>query len=425
MELLSFPIGQSKSMALSEWYADRELLLTGVTSDFGRALLEKILRSFPNVKVYTVLRSRNGLDKEDRIRNIFLSPRFERVRQELPDAISRVKAFEGNLVYDGLGTMKEDRKLLQNVSVVLHAGGPCQKLFEFCQKLPRLEVAAIVSSVFQQEGRTSEGSREEDVADVPVAFLRLPLIGPAYREPMPGFVDVLTGPTALIVGAGFALGKSQLRAEIIPIDLAVNSLIVSAWERATIKNVQETVVYNAIPVDCTWAELIKKGRRGNRKFTYPTFGLRGMTSIAGLHWILVLLFEWLPSAFCDTILSQLGAKKRLLEEQRRVRNALRSLESISSRSWSAERNRLYLLHQRLSSEEQDAFPVAAEIDVESYVLCATAAARKYCVDDSNIGIVKIFRLLFFLSIAVAFLSMFFFNKYRTSETVTRREIEQF
>lgn len=72
-------------------------------------------------------------------------------------------------------------------------------------------------------------------------------------------------------------------------------------------------MYNAIPIDCTWAELIKKGRRGNQKFTYPTFGLRGMTSTAELHWILVLLFEWLPSAFCDTILGQLGAKKRYNE----------------------------------------------------------------------------------------------------------------
>nr|XP_012140585.1 PREDICTED: fatty acyl-CoA reductase 1-like [Megachile rotundata] len=411
-------------MALREWYADRELLLTGVTSDLGRAVLEKILRSFPSVKVYTVLRSRHGLDKEDRIKNIFMSPRFERIRQEVPDAISRVKAMEGNLVYDDLGVIKENRKLLQNVSAVLHAAGPCQKLLEFCQKLPRLEVIAVVSSVFEQEGEIGE-SNEEHVADGPVALLKIPLIGPAYREPMPGFVDVLKGPTALIVGAGFALGRSELRAEIIPIDLTVNSLILAVWERATSKkNVKGAVVYNAAPIECTWGELIKKGRRGNQKFTYPTFGLRGMTSVAKLHWILVLLFEWLPSAFCDTILGQLGAKKRLLEEQRRVRNALRSLESISSRSWSVERNRLYQVQQRLSPEEQDAFPVVTEIDIESYVLCANAAAKKYCVEESNITLMKILRLLFFFFIAVAFLSMLLFNRYRTSEIIKRRELEQ-
>ena len=74
---LFLAVSQSMSMALRDWYANRELLLTGVTSDVGRALLEKILRSFPDVKVYVVLRSKEGFSKDDRIKNIFLSPRYE------------------------------------------------------------------------------------------------------------------------------------------------------------------------------------------------------------------------------------------------------------------------------------------------------------------------------------------------------------
>lgn len=94
--------------------------------------------------------------------------------------------------------------------------------------------------------------------------------------------------------------------------------------------------------------------------------------------------------------------RRLLQQQERVRNALRSLESISSRPWSAERNRVYRLQQRLTPEDRDAFPLATEIDIESYVLCAAASARKHCVDEGNIGIVKIFRLAFYF-IAAALL----------------------
>lgn len=71
-------------MALREWYADRELLLTGVTSDVGRALLEKILREFPGVKVYAIVRSRYGYTKDDRIKNIFLSARYERPISAMP-----------------------------------------------------------------------------------------------------------------------------------------------------------------------------------------------------------------------------------------------------------------------------------------------------------------------------------------------------
>ncbi|KOC59944.1 Putative fatty acyl-CoA reductase [Habropoda laboriosa] len=391
-------------MALRDWYADRELLLTGVTSDVGRALLEKILRSFPNVKVYVIVRPRHGFNKDNRIKNIFLSPRFERLRHEVPDAISRVKVLQGNVLYDGLGTAKADRERLGKVSVVLHAAGPSDGVLRFCQELPRLQAVVVVSSIFRHasDGEISESAMEKEVVlEGPVALVRVPLVGSAVREPMPGFVDVFKGPTALMVGAGLARGNSEFQAEIIPIDLAVNTLIAVAWERATAKNVEGPVVYNAAPIGCTWSDLIKKGRRSNRKFTYPTFGLRGMTSMAAVHWILVLLFECLPSALCDTILGLLGAKKRLLEEQQRVRNALRSLESISSRPWSAERNRVYLVQQRLTPEDQDAFPVATEIDVESYVLCTAAAAKKYCVDESNISLVKIFRLLFFFLIAAA------------------------
>ncbi|XP_016920910.2 putative fatty acyl-CoA reductase CG5065 isoform X1 [Apis cerana] len=398
-------------MALREWYADRELLLTGATSDVGRALLEKVLRSFPHVKIYAIVRTRHGFTKDDRIKNIFLSPRFERLRQEDPNALSRVKAIEGNLSYNDFGMSERDKELLGNVSVVFHAAGPCNETFRFSKQLSRIQVVAVVTSIFERasDDRVVEAGKEGD--DGPMALVRVPLVGPALREPMPGFVDTLKGSTALIAGAGHVLGNSNLQAEIIPIDLAVNTLITVAWERATSKNVQGPVIYNAIPIGCTWSDLIKKSQRANRKFAYPTFGFRGMTSIVTLHWALVVLFEWLPSTLCDTILGLVGAKKRFLVQYQRVRDALRSVESISSRVWSVERNRVYLVQQRLATEDQDIFPVSTEIDVDSYALCAAAAAKKYCVDEGNISLIKIFRLLFLLLIAALLFCTFFFSGY--------------
>lgn len=68
---------QSSRMSLCEWYANRVVLLTGVTSEVGNVLLEKILRCLPDVRVYVVLRSRNGLSGEERIKKIFASPGYE------------------------------------------------------------------------------------------------------------------------------------------------------------------------------------------------------------------------------------------------------------------------------------------------------------------------------------------------------------
>nr|XP_012218750.1 PREDICTED: LOW QUALITY PROTEIN: fatty acyl-CoA reductase 1-like [Linepithema humile] len=399
-------------MSLCEWYADRAVLLTGVTSELGRALLEKILRHLPHVTVYVVLRSRNGLSKEDRLKKIFASPGYERLRQEAPDAISRVKTFEGNLLCENLDLNAEDKASLKGISVAFHAGGPYDAVLEYCQDLPGLRSVAVASNIFKFRGKIAETTQNEKLpADLPIALVRFPLIGPAHKEPMPGFVEIFKGPTALMVGAGHAYGDSSLQAEVIPIDIAVNTMIAAAWE-VGMSNAAKPVVYNAATLDCTWEELIKKSRRANWTFPYPSFGIRGMTSNALLCWILVLFFEWLPSVLSDIALALCGRKQRFLAEYDKVRNALLSLKSISSRSWSTERNRVYLLQKRLTAKEQDAFPVIVEMDIEAYVLCVAAATQKHCVNEDILTLTKTIRLFFLIAPAVlVFAYIAFFNSH--------------
>lgn len=176
------------------------------------------------------------IQSNDSISRPFICYRFERLRQEDPNALSRVKALEGNLSYNDFGISKKDKELLRNVSVMFHAGGPCDEIFRFSKQSSRVQAVVVVTSIFERarDGRVVEAGKEggEDEGG-PVALVQVPLVGPALREPMPGFVDALKGSTALIAGAGHVLGNSKLQAEIIPIDLAVNTLITVAWERAT------------------------------------------------------------------------------------------------------------------------------------------------------------------------------------------------
>ncbi|KAL0128923.1 hypothetical protein PUN28_003947 [Cardiocondyla obscurior] len=380
-------------MSLREWYANRVVLLTGVTSELGHVLLEKILRCLPGVKVYVVLRSQNGLNGEERLKKIFASPGYERLRQEMPDAISRVKTFEGNLLYEDLALSNDDKALLKEVTVAFHAAGPHDFFLEYCQELPKLKSAAVASSIFRHRGKIKECVQNEKVPELPIALVRFPCIGPAHREPMPGFVETLKGPTALMIGAGLALGNSELQAEVTPVDVAVNTLIAAAWELGTSKTT-EPVVYNAALLGCTWDDLIKKSRRASHSFPYPTFGIRGMISFQPLYWILILFLEWLPSLISDIAFALCGRKQRILAEYDRVRNALQPLKSISTRPWIAERNRVYLLEKRLTAEEQDIFPIAPKIDIESYVLCAAASTRKYCVNEDNLKIIRMIYTVF-------------------------------
>lgn len=49
-------------------------------------------------------------------------------------------------------------------------------------------------------------------------------------EPLPGWVDNMNGPTGVLIGAGKGVIRSmicngELRSEVIPVDIAINGLI--------------------------------------------------------------------------------------------------------------------------------------------------------------------------------------------------------
>lgn len=63
-------------------------------------------------------------------------------------------------------------------------------------------------------------------------------VTPSYKEPVAGWVDNLNGPIGLMVGAGKGVIRSMhcyghYHAEVIPVDIAINSIIVIAHKIGT------------------------------------------------------------------------------------------------------------------------------------------------------------------------------------------------
>jgi len=68
--------------------------------------------------------------------------------------------------------------------------------------------------------------------------MNLIVVIPAYKEPLPGWVDNLNGPIGLLVGGGKGVIRSMhcngnYNAEVMPVDLAINNLIIIAYKTAT------------------------------------------------------------------------------------------------------------------------------------------------------------------------------------------------
>lgn len=114
---------------LQEAYGDKAILLTGGTGFLGTALVEKMLRSLPDLgRLYLVVRPSSGKSAADRIRKDMLrSAAFRRLREELGDGFDglvaeKVRVLEGDVNVPSLGLGEEDlQELSENVDVVIHS----------------------------------------------------------------------------------------------------------------------------------------------------------------------------------------------------------------------------------------------------------------------------------------------------------------
>jgi len=70
-----------------------------------------------------------------------------------------------------------------------------------------------------------------------------------WRDPIPGWVEKLHGPTGLIVGAGKGVIRSmhcrpEFNADVMPCDIAINALIILACKVAKLRSVALSLSVN-------------------------------------------------------------------------------------------------------------------------------------------------------------------------------------
>uniref|UniRef100_A0A1I8N2F6 Fatty acyl-CoA reductase n=1 Tax=Musca domestica TaxID=7370 RepID=A0A1I8N2F6_MUSDO len=108
-------------MSIAQFYAGQEILITGGSGFIGKVLIEKILRSLPNVgKVYILLRSKKGKNASQRLEEILQIPLFRRAREEQPEAFKKLVAIDGDCQELGLGISPLDMVKIRNVNIIFH-----------------------------------------------------------------------------------------------------------------------------------------------------------------------------------------------------------------------------------------------------------------------------------------------------------------
>jgi nucleoside-diphosphate-sugar epimerase len=109
------------SQRIADALSGKRLLVTGVTGFVGEALLERVLHDLPDTTIVVVVRARDGVTAEQRIRDLLRKPAFGRLRQR--DGDEAVDALVGTRITVLEGDLPNVPPLPADLDVVVHCAG--------------------------------------------------------------------------------------------------------------------------------------------------------------------------------------------------------------------------------------------------------------------------------------------------------------
>lgn len=112
-----------KMTEVANWYANKNIFVTGGTGFVGKCLVEKLLRDCPGIgDVYLVIRDTEKVKFDDRKKSYVNHVVFSKLAAERPADLDKIKIVKGDIDQLNLGISTEDyREICERVSVVFHS----------------------------------------------------------------------------------------------------------------------------------------------------------------------------------------------------------------------------------------------------------------------------------------------------------------
>ncbi|XP_075988838.1 putative fatty acyl-CoA reductase CG5065 [Anticarsia gemmatalis] len=229
----------------------------------------------------------------------------------------------------------------------------------------------------------------------PVAIARPSIITAALKEPMPGWVDNINGPTGLVIGSGKGVIRSMhcepsYNADAISVDIVANACILIAYATA-IDKPKETKVYNLTlsgVVKITWAQIIEYGEKWVNEYPFTValwYPGGSIKSYRLTHQIDMFLTQTLPAYLCDALLFLLGKKTFMIKLQKRISHGLDVIQYYTTKQWNFKNTNYQGLRKRITKEEDEIFFTdLSNIDPYRYLESYVLGIREYvCKEDPS------------------------------------------
>ncbi|WAR03112.1 FACR1-like protein [Mya arenaria] len=440
---------------VAEYYTGRNVFITGGTGFIGKVLIEKLIRSCPKIgKLFILIRPKRSQDIHQRMEDIKDQPKFKDrfvpINGDMcveglgisPSDRDMLET-ETQIVFHSAATVRFDEPL--RVAVQMNVLG-VRKMVQLCKNFKKLEVFVHVSTAYANCDRpyieevvyptpvdpqklidslewmddemvelitqqliggkpntyTYTKQLAEDLlikegAGLPLAIVRPSIVGAAWKEPIPGWIDNYNGPSGLYIAVGKGILRSmkcdyQGVADIVPVDIPVNMLITVAWYTALAKPSNILICHSTTGSvnPFTWGEMEDVVMNFWKKvpldacFRRPRITL---TNNGFLHEFYVMVSHLVPAYLADMGYSLLGKKPRMVKIYNKLHRSMNTLTYFTVQSWEWTYSNLDMLVSQMSPEDRKTFyfdprPLHWPTYMENYCL----GTKKFLLNEDLSGI---------------------------------------
>lgn len=447
---------------IQEFYKGRSLLITGATGFCGKSLLEKLLRSCPDIgNIFLLMRPKKGQDVAKRLAKLFDDPVFNTVKRNPTQPVEKVFSMTGDITQPGLGLSSDDRdQLCREVSIVFHAAATIkfnenlkvalqtnvmgtQEVVNLCKEMPQIVVLVYVSTAYSQcplkeieekvyppphdprrltecvtwmsekEFQSIEPtiigewpntysyskalaehviSENRDV--LPVAIFRPSIVISTWKEPIPGWIDNMNGPTMGVLGCSLGMIRCghvdpDKVCDMVPVDTVVNALIAAAWE-TSFAGRGDTKVYNfvsGIQQPITWGQyfdickehFVRSPPSRAMWYFFVILCRKSYTYLATSF-----LLEFIPACLMDLVPFLTTGNHKNVDLYYKSIKFLTLVSKFSTQEWTFHDSNVRSLLSTLSPEDKELFYFdLTQLNWKEYLKAYVAGIRLFLLKENE------------------------------------------
>lgn len=235
---------------------------------------------------------------------------------------------------------------------------------------------------------------------LPVGIFRPSIVVNSASEPLPGWIDNLYGPGGVVLASGGGLMRvlnvdGKKLADLVPVDMACNALLASAWETASLTPEERAAEVDGVPIynyisstdnPLTWDLFMQHtSYYGDRMPVNQAVWIYCLSLVPGRWAYLFLtgLLHFLPALLVDIVCIAIGNKFRAIPVYKKIYKFSEVIAYFGLREWYFKNHHTKNLWRRLSPKDQELFAFdITQIDWFKYLGDYTKGMRMFMFKET-------------------------------------------